>query len=94
MDSDMEYFSLDINPIIQACEERGDIKHVRFPIRDFDPYDLRLRLPAGIALLAQEAASGRGKVYVHCTAGTPSPSLLFPFGHKTHETFFRWSVCV
>lgn len=32
-DSDMAYFSLDINPIITRCQERGDIKHVRFPIR-------------------------------------------------------------
>lgn len=26
------------------CEERG-VKHVRFRIRDFDPFDLRRKLP-------------------------------------------------
>lgn len=40
-DSDMAYFNLDITAIQARCAERGDIKHVRFPIRDFDPYDLR-----------------------------------------------------
>ena len=32
-DCDMEYFNLDVSKIQERCEERGDIKHVRFPIR-------------------------------------------------------------
>ena len=68
-DSDMAYFSLDINLILKRCQERGDIKHVRFPIRDFDPFSLRQRLPEAVAVLVKEAASGRGKLYIHCTAG-------------------------
>lgn len=70
-DSDMAYFSLDINPIIKRCQARGDIKHVRFPIRDFDPFSLRQRLPEAVQVLLKEAASGRGKLYIHCTAGLP-----------------------
>lgn len=68
-DSDMAYFNLDINPIIKRCEERGDIKHVRFSIRDFDPFSLRQRLPEAVAILVKEAASGQSKLYIHCTAG-------------------------
>ena len=32
-DCDMEYFNLDISKVQERCEQRGDIKHVRFPIR-------------------------------------------------------------
>jgi hypothetical protein len=35
-DCDMEYFGIDIAAIQQRCKEVG-IKHVRFPVRDFDP---------------------------------------------------------
>lgn len=49
----MAYFSLDVGPIQKRCEERGDIKHVRFPVRDFDPYDLRRKLPKAVARLAR-----------------------------------------
>ena len=65
----MAYFDLDINPIIERCKQRGDVKHIRFPIRDFDPFSLRQRLPEAVATLVKEAASGRGKLYIHCTAG-------------------------
>ncbi len=65
----MEYFNLDVIPIQQRCEERGDIKHVRFPIRDFDPYDLRMKLPKAVARLAKEHDPSKGTAYVHCTAG-------------------------
>ncbi len=36
-DTDMAYFNLDLQPILDRCKQRGDIKHVRFPIHDFDP---------------------------------------------------------
>lgn len=35
-DCDMEYFGIDIAGIRERCKEVG-IKHVRFPVRDFDP---------------------------------------------------------
>jgi hypothetical protein len=42
---------------------------VRFPIRDFDPYDLRRKLPKAVARLAREHDPAKGTVYIHCTAG-------------------------
>ena len=72
----MAYFDLDISPIIARCQERGDIKHVRFPVRDFDPFSLRQRLPDAVAILVKEAATGRGKLYVHCTAGEQALSYM------------------
>jgi hypothetical protein len=68
-DCDMEYFNLDVSKIQERCRERGDIKHVRFPIRDFDPYDLRMKLPKAIARLAKEHDPSKGTAYIHCTAG-------------------------
>ncbi len=66
----MAYFNLDIKPIQERCAERGDIKHVRFPIRDFDPYDLRRKLPRAVSRLVREhRADGKGTLYIHCTAG-------------------------
>ena len=77
----MAYFDLDINPIIDHCKQRGDIKHVRFPVRDFDPFSLRQRLPEAVATLVKEAASGRGKLYIHCTAGDTcsGPTLVYQY---------------
>lgn len=69
-DSDMAYFNLDLDPILQRCQERGDIKHVRFPIRDFDLYDLRRKLPKAVTKLLKEHDSSKGgTIYIHCTAG-------------------------
>lgn len=77
--SDMEYFKLDVEPIQKRCEELG-IKHVRFPIRDFDPFDLRLKLPKAVARLAREHDPKNGTVYIHCTAGlgrAPATALAY-----------------
>ena len=65
----MAYFNLDILPIQERCQQRGDIKHVRFPIHDFDPYDLRMKLPKAVTRLAREHDPSKGTVYIHCTAG-------------------------
>ena len=68
--SDMEYFSLDVEPIRERCASGGMIDHIRHAIRDFDPYSLRRRLPEAVALIAQNAQQpGHGTTYVHCTAG-------------------------
>ena len=86
-DSDMAYFDLDIKPIIDRCKQHGDIKHVRFPVRDFDPFSLRQRLPEAVAILVKEAASGRGKLYIHCTAGEKRLSYRISFHlHHAHPT--------
>lgn len=68
-DCDMEYFNIDIAAIQARCKERGDIKHVRFPVRDFDPFDLRCRLPKAVARLALAHEPRCGIAYIHCTAG-------------------------
>lgn len=69
-DSDMAYFNLDIGAVTARCAERGDIEHVRFPIRDFDPFDLRKKLPKAVARLARSHRPNEGVAYIHCTAGT------------------------
>lgn len=70
----MEYFSLDINPILSRVAERGDVRHIRHRINDFDAFDLRIKLPEAATLVAREIRSGR-KVYVHCTAGMKSTKI-------------------
>ena len=64
----MAWFNLDISPIVARCQERGDIQHIRFRIRDFDPFDLRIKLPAAVQIIADQVAEDR-RVYIHCTAG-------------------------
>lgn len=38
-------------------------------IRDFDAYDLRMRLPAVVSKLYKAVNRNGGVTYVHCTAG-------------------------
>ena len=73
-DSDMAWFNLDFAPIVARCEERRDIQHIRFRIRDFDPFDLRIKLPAAVQIIADNVAK-KHKVYIHCTAGEAPPVL-------------------
>ena len=84
--SDMEYFSLDIDPVRARCSSVGTVDHVRHAIRDFDPYSLRRRLPGAVALCAQNAAKqGHGTLYVHCTAGlgrAPATALAYMWWFK------------
>ncbi|KAK9846581.1 hypothetical protein WJX81_006986 [Elliptochloris bilobata] len=78
-DSDMAYFNLDVAPIQARAAERG-VEHCRLRIRDFDPFDLRLRLPEAVALVARQAQ--RGTVYIHCTAGlgrAPATALAYMY---------------
>ncbi|PSC72542.1 phosphoglucan phosphatase amyloplastic [Micractinium conductrix] len=84
-DSDMAYFELDINPILERCAARGDVHHMRHRIRDFDPFSLRMELPGAVAALAQSAAANGGTAYVHCTAGlgrAPATSLAYMWWFK------------
>ncbi|KAG1664254.1 hypothetical protein FOA52_003508 [Chlamydomonas sp. UWO 241] len=67
-DSDMAYFNLDIKPVEARCAELG-IKHIRFRIRDFDPHDLRARLPDAVRALVAAHDPSSGTAYIHCTAG-------------------------
>lgn len=65
-----EYFSLDIAPVQQRCEAVG-VRHERLRINDFDPVNLRQRLPAVVRGMATAHAAAGGTAYVHCTAGAP-----------------------
>ena len=48
--------------------KKHEIEVVRYPIRDFDPVDLRIKLQ-GAAEKLKELLNSNKTVYVHCTAG-------------------------
>jgi protein tyrosine/serine phosphatase len=48
--------------------KKHEIEIVRYPIRDFDPVDLRMKLQ-GAAEKLKELLNSNKTVYVHCTAG-------------------------
>ncbi|KAI7843358.1 hypothetical protein COHA_003054 [Chlorella ohadii] len=84
-DSDMAYFDLDVAPILDRAAQRGDVRHVRHRIRDFDPFSLRMELPGAVAALAQNAEANGGTAYVHCTAGlgrAPATALAWMWWFK------------
>lgn len=79
-DEDIRYLSLDFERI-QASYTSYGITLKRVPIRDFDPVDLREKLPESVRVL-MELLEARKKVYVHCTAGCwRSPSIIIAFLH-------------
>ncbi|KAG2454888.1 hypothetical protein HYH02_000719 [Chlamydomonas schloesseri] len=86
-DPDMAYFNLDIKPIQARCAELG-LKHVRFPIRDFDGFDLRRKLPKAVSRLARDHDPTTGTVYIHCTAGmgrAPATALAYMFWLRGYQ---------
>jgi protein-tyrosine phosphatase len=79
-DGDMQYVNLDWGSLQAHYTARG-IELRRVPVRDFDPVDLREKLPACVRVLNQLLAAGR-PVYVHCTAGAGrSPSVVIAYLH-------------
>ncbi|OWM87370.1 phosphoglucan phosphatase LSF2, chloroplastic isoform X2 [Punica granatum] len=67
-DGDIEYWGIDFQSILKKCQELG-IQHIRRPARDFDPDSLRSGLPKAVSSLEWAISEGKGRVYVHCTAG-------------------------
>ncbi|XP_030450457.1 phosphoglucan phosphatase LSF2, chloroplastic [Syzygium oleosum] len=67
-DRDIEYWRIDFQSILRRCQELG-IQHMRRPARDFDPDSLRTGLPKAVSSLEWAISDGKGRVYVHCTAG-------------------------
>ena len=51
------------------CALRADTWLDLLPSRDFDPYDLRMRLPIAVAQLNRAIEQNKGTAYIHCTAG-------------------------
>ena len=50
--------------------------------RDFDPESLRIMLPRAVSSLEWAIEEGKGKVYVHCTAGlgrAPATAIAYMF---------------
>lgn len=50
--------------------------------RDFDPFSLRINLLGAVREVADAFHTGRGKVYIHCTAGmgrAPALALAYMF---------------
>ncbi|CAL0321236.1 unnamed protein product [Lupinus luteus] len=90
-DSDLEYFGVDINAIREYAKAFDDIQHLRAEIRDFDSFDLRMRLPAVLSELYKAVNSNGGVTYIHCTAGlgrAPAVALAYMFwvqGYKLND---------
>lgn len=80
-DKDIEYWGIDLKPIVERCQVLG-IRHKRRPAADFDPDSLRSQLPKAVSLLEWAISEGKGKVYVHCTAGlgrAPAVAIAYMF---------------
>ncbi|GAY54454.1 hypothetical protein CUMW_156830 [Citrus unshiu] len=86
-----EAMGADIIAIQEYAKTYDDIQHIRAEIRDFDAFDLRMRLPAVISKLYKAINRNGGVTYVHCTAGlgrAPAVALAYMFwvlGYKLNE---------
>lgn len=81
-DADLEYFGVDIGAIQRYAKECKDIEHIRAEIRDFDAFDLRMRLPVVVSILDKATKQNGGVTYIHCTAGlgrAPATALAYMF---------------
>lgn len=90
-DPDLQYFGVDINAIQKYAEKYIDIEHIRAEIRDFDGFDLRMRLPVVVSKLYKAINRNGGVAYIHCTAGmgrAPAVALAYMYwvqGYRLSE---------
>ncbi|KAG6539203.1 phosphoglucan phosphatase LSF2, chloroplastic-like [Zingiber officinale] len=80
-DKDIEYWGINFQAILTRCKEVG-IRHMRRPATDFDPDSLRSQLPKAVSSLEWAISKGKGRVYVHCTAGlgrAPAVAIAYLF---------------
>uniref|UniRef100_A0A7N0RHX6 Uncharacterized protein n=1 Tax=Kalanchoe fedtschenkoi TaxID=63787 RepID=A0A7N0RHX6_KALFE len=88
---DLDYFGVDISAIQEYAKTFTDIQHIRAEIRDFDAFDLRIRLPAVLSKLYKAINRNGGVTYIHCTAGmgrAPAVALAYMFwvqGYKLSD---------
>jgi protein-tyrosine phosphatase len=79
-DEDMVWYDTDWEKL-EAHYRKTEIEIIRFPIRDFDPDDLREQLPQCVRALEKLFAAGH-TVYLHCTAGVNrSPTVAIAYIH-------------
>ena len=79
-DEDMVWYDTDWGKN-EAHYQRTGISVVRFPVRDFDPEDLRDKLPGCVRALEELLEAGH-TVYLHCTAGVNrSPTVAIAHLH-------------
>eukprot|EP00252_Welwitschia_mirabilis_P011425 TRINITY_DN2567_c0_g1_i3.p1 TRINITY_DN2567_c0_g1~~TRINITY_DN2567_c0_g1_i3.p1 ORF type:complete len:417 (-),score=88.01 TRINITY_DN2567_c0_g1_i3:129-1379(-) len=90
-DPDLAYFDVDISAIQEHAKQIDGIQHIRAEIRDFDAFDMRMRLPKVVSKLLDAVKGTQGITYIHCTAGlgrAPSVALAFMFwvlGYKLED---------
>lgn len=80
-DKDAEFWGIDLQSIVKKCREL-EIRHMRRPAVDFDPNSLRSALPKAVSSLEWAISEGKGRVYVHCTAGlgrAPAVTIAYLF---------------
>lgn len=97
-DDDMRAVNLIWKPL-EAHYRKSGIELCRVQVRDFDPVDLRAKLPECVRALNQLLLAGQS-VYVHCTIGASrSPTVAIAYLHwclgwdlKEAETYLkeRW----
>uniref|UniRef100_A0A0C9RS01 TSA: Wollemia nobilis Ref_Wollemi_Transcript_15922_1648 transcribed RNA sequence n=1 Tax=Wollemia nobilis TaxID=56998 RepID=A0A0C9RS01_9CONI len=81
-DPDLEYFGIDISAIQKRSEDYDGLQHIRAEVRDFDAFNLRMRLPTVVGKLQKAIKNGSGITYIHCTAGlgrAPAVALAYMF---------------
>lgn len=77
---DFDHWGVDWDGL-SAHYARLGIEVRRLPVRDFDPQDLRDKLPACVGEL-QELLDAKHRVYVHCNVGVGrSPSVVTAYLH-------------
>ena len=77
---DFDYWGIDWDKL-EAYYRRMGVEVRRVPVRDFDPQDLRNRLPEAVEAV-DELLSDDHVAYVHCSAGiNRSPSTVIAYLH-------------
>lgn len=61
--------------------------------RDFDAFDLRLRLPAAVSKLHKLVNCNGGVTYIHCTAGLGRAPAVAVGSHSLFLFFLPKTTC-
>jgi atypical dual specificity phosphatase len=81
---DLAYWDIDWDHMLSHYQDRG-IEVRRVPVEDFNPEELRQKLPECVAALNDLLQDGH-TVYVHCNVGVNrSPSTVVAYLHWMEE---------